>query len=917
MQILMTKLFAPPPRAELVDRPRLLEMLDEGARQGVTLLSAPAGFGKTTLVSAWLAARGDLAAWLSLDVADNDPVRFLAHLVAALQTVAPDVGSGVLAALNAPGPVATERLLTGLVNDVAVVPGDLVLVLDDYHVIEEAAVESAVGFLLGHLPPRLHVVFTTREDPNLGLAGLRASGRLTEVRAADLRFTADEAARFLKSAMAMELSAEDIAALEARTEGWIAGLQLAAISMRGRDDASAFIRAFRGDHRHIVDYLVQEVLLRQPERVRSFLLQTSILGRVHGALCDAVTGQEGNAALLDDLERRNLFLVPLDDRRQWYRYHPLFADMLRSHLMHERIGQVPVLHARASAWYEANGFLADAVRHALASKDQERAARLVESAWRDMHTAFQSAAWLSWADALPEAVVRSRPVLCAGYAWAQLNVGKMEAAEAHLREVETWLDSVGSKGEKPDGYLEPTLDDDPEIRALPGTVASARAYHALAIGAAGASVAHARRALELLPPTDHVGRGIPLGILSLAHWANGDLDEAYRILSDAMAGFRATGNVVAAISGTFGLADILAAQGRLRDGIRLYQDSFRLVATPPAAVLPGMSELHVGLGELLLEQGDVGSAAEHLSAAGDLGGEGVLAGDESRLLAAMARIHSGLGKPELALELLDEADRLKVPNPMPELRPLDALRARIWLDQGRLAEAEAWALARELPDQGDLGYAREFEHLVFARLRIAHHRRDRDDDSVAETLALLERLLGAAEAGGRTGSMIEILTLQAVALAEHGEGRMAAAPLARALELAEPEGYVRVFVDEGPTMQVLLRQFAKRGASWQYARRLLPAFADARLESRGATAVAGRSGRHAAHDVGAPPTDALTEREASVLRLLQSDLSGPEIARELRVSLNTLRTHSKNVYGKLGVNSRRAAVRRAEELGLL
>lgn len=917
-QILTTKLFAPPPRVDLVERPRLLERLDEGGGGQVTLLAAPAGFGKTTLVSAWLSARGRAAAWLSLDAADNDLARFLSHLIAALQTVAPEVGAEALAALSAPGSVPAERLLTTLVNDIAAAPSDFVLVLDDYHVIDAAPVESAVRFLLGHLPPRLQLVFTTREDPNLGFASLRAAGRLTEVRAADLRFTADETAPFLRSVLGVELSADDVAALEARTEGWIAGLQLAALSMRGRDDVSSFVRTFRGDHRFIVDYLVEEVLHRQSERVRGFLLATSVLERLHGALCDAVTGEDGSAALLDELERSNLFLVPLDDRRSWYRFHPLFADMLRSHLQHERASDVPVLHARASAWFEAAGLLPDAVRHALASQDHARSGRLVEAAWRDMNTAFRSAAWLAWADALPDAVVRSRPVLCAGYAWAQLNAGQMEGAETHLQAVEGWLASAEAQGAS-EGQSDPRPEapDDPELRALPGTVASARAYHALATGAAAASIAHARSALDLLPPTDHVGRGVPLGLLSLAHWANGDLDEAYRILSGAMDGFRAMGSIVAAISGTFALADIRVTQGRLQAAGRLYQDSFALVDTVAGEVVPGTAELHVGLGEVLLEQGDHEGAAEHATKAESLGEQGVLAGDEARFRAALARLHARLGDPERALTLLGEAERLRIRNPMPELRPFDALRARVWVDQGRLAEADAWASARGLPDLAELTYLREFEHLVYARLRIALHRQRRDDASLSETLAMLERLLQAAVAGGRTGSAIEILTLQSIAMERDGAGRAALNPLARALELAQAEGYVRVFVEHGPVMQDLLRQLAKRGTTSPYARRLVAAFDAPRRESQGANGAPVRAGNLEVDDLGAEPIDPLTDREASVLRLLQSDLSGPEIARELGVSLSTMRTHTKNVYGKLGVNSRRAAVRRAAELGML
>ena len=381
--ILATKLFIPPPQPKVVLRPRLIERLNEGLRRRLTLISAPAGFGKTTLLSGWLAGCGQPAAWLSLDEGDNDPTRFLAYLVAALQTIAADIGEGVLGALQSPQPPPTGSTLTNLLNEIAAVEDDFVLVLDDYHVVDARAVDDTLAFLLEHLPPQMHLIIATREDPQLPLARLRAKGQLTEVRAADLRFTPSEAAEFLKGVMGLDLSEEDIAALETRTEGWIAGLQLAALSMRGREDVSGFIRAFAGDNRYIVDYLVEEVLQYQPERIRSFLLQTSILDRLSGPLCDTVTGQEeeGNV-LLETLERGNFFVVPLDDKRHWYRYHHLFAEILYAHLMAEQPDLVATLHRRASEWYEQNGSAAEAIRHALAAGDFERAADLIEGQCR-------------------------------------------------------------------------------------------------------------------------------------------------------------------------------------------------------------------------------------------------------------------------------------------------------------------------------------------------------------------------------------------------------------------------------------------------------------------------------------------------------------------------------------------------------
>ncbi len=423
LPLLATKLYLPPPRPRVVRRSRLLERLNAGLHRKLTLISAPAGFGKTTLVSEWVAGCGRPVAWLSLEEGDSDPTRFLTYLVAALQTIAPTVGTGLMGALQSPQPSPAESMLTALLNEITTMPDAFMLVLDDYHLIDARAVDAALSFLLEHLPPQMHLVITTREDPQMPLARLRVQGQLTELRAADLRFTASEAAAFLTEVMCLGLSAADIATLEERTEGWIAGLQLAALSMQGRQDIPGFIRAFAGDNRYIVDYLVEEVLERQPEGVRSFLLQTAILDRLHGSLCDAITGQVDGKVRLEVLERGNFFVVPLDDRRQWYRYHHLFAEVLSAHLRTEQPEQIASLHRRASVWYEQHGSPVDAIRHALAAADFDRAADLIELAWPAMDRSLQSATWRGWVKALPDELVRARPVLCVGYAWALLDGG--------------------------------------------------------------------------------------------------------------------------------------------------------------------------------------------------------------------------------------------------------------------------------------------------------------------------------------------------------------------------------------------------------------------------------------------------------------------------------------------------------------
>ena len=446
--ILATKLYLPPPRPRVVLRPRLIERLNEGLYRKLTLISAPAGFGKTTLVSGWVAGCDRPAAWLSLDEGDNDPIRFLSYLVAALQTIARDIGEGVLGAVQSPHPPPTETILTALLNEIISIEDDFVLVLDDYHVIDARPVDDTLAFLLDHLPPQMHLIIATREDPHLPLSRLRVRGQMSELRAADLRFAASEAGEFLEGVMGLNLSAEDIATLGDRTEGWIAGLQLAALSMRGREDVTGFIRAFAGDNRYIVDYLVEEVLQRQPESIRGFLLQTSILDRLNGPLCDAVTGQQEGNARLEALERGNFFVVPLDDKRQWYRYHHLFAEVLFAHLMQEQPAQIPTLHRRASEWYQHNGLAADAIRHALAAADFARAADLVEMAVPAMRRSRQEATLLGWLKALPDELVHRRPVLSVHYAGTLLQSGQLDGVEDRLRDAERWLDTTAVMSER-------------------------------------------------------------------------------------------------------------------------------------------------------------------------------------------------------------------------------------------------------------------------------------------------------------------------------------------------------------------------------------------------------------------------------------------------------------------------------------
>ena len=582
--LLETKLYVPRSRRGLVPRPRLSERLDRGTASKLMLVSAPAGFGKTTLLAEWLAAGPAApadersAAWLSLDRGDNDPASFWTYLIAALRTVAPGVGESALALLQAPQPPPIETVLTALLNDLGAIAGDIVLVLDDYHVIDARDVQDGMAFLLDHLPPRLHLVIASRADPALPLARLRARGELVEIRAADLRFTPDEAAAYLNEVMGLQLTAQDVAALEGRTEGWIAALQLAALSMQGRDDVAGFIAGFAGDDRYIVDYLVEEVLQRQPDRVQAFLLQTSILDRLSGPLCDAVTGQGGGKAMLEALDRGNLFLVPLDDRRRWYRYHHLFADVLQARLLDEQPDQVPDLHRRASAWYEQNGEPSEAIRHALAAEDFERAADLVELAIPAMRRTRQEATVRGWLEALPDEVVRVRPVLsvalCRGVAGRRRARGRRGPA-AGRRTVAGRNDRLPVRDRQPGRRRwsswtrrnSPPPGDDRGVpcRTGPGSGRCGRHRDGTPGGRSTSS-----------PEDDHLGRGSAAGFLGLASWTSGDLEAAHRAYAECMASLRRAGHISDALGCAIALADIRMAQGRLREAMRTYEQALQL-----------------------------------------------------------------------------------------------------------------------------------------------------------------------------------------------------------------------------------------------------------------------------------------------------------------------------------------------------
>ncbi|RZU11047.1 LuxR family maltose regulon positive regulatory protein [Kribbella rubisoli] len=840
-----TKLYRPRSREGLVHRSRLDERLLRKDGTALTLVSAPAGFGKTTLVSAWAA---DDAAWVSLEESDRDPVTFWTYVLTALDRAAPGIAEDALALLQS-GPAPIETVLAGVLNELSVLPGEIDLVLDDYHLADGLEISRGMTYLLDHLPPQLHLLISTRADPALPLARLRTRGELVEARAADLRFTLEEVHNYFTGT---GLDADAIATLEERTEGWIAALGLAALSLRGRSDASRFIDDFAGDDRYVVDYLVDEVLDRQPEQVRRFLLETCVVDRLTGPLCDAVTGQPGGRAMLESLERQNLFVVPLDDRRQWYRYHHLFADVLRARLLAER-GDVAELHRRAAQWYDDAGDTVAAVHHAVAAGDVDHAADLVELAVPGLRRERQEATIRRWLDDIPDDVVRRRPVLAIGFVGALMASNEFAGVEQRLQDIERQISG--------DEFV---VVDREELERLPSAIETYRAALDLIAGNPTGTIEHAAVAIQLALPGDDLTTSAASALSALASWAGGDIESAHRGYAAAAAGLERAGHIADVLGCSVTLADLEITQGRLRRAQATLERALD-IAGPG---MRGTSDMYVGLSRIAWERNDLDAATDYLRRAEGLGAD--LPQNPYRWRLAMARIREAEGDLDSALELLDAAIKVYVGDFSPNVRPLTAVRARLLIRRGDLSAAQEWA--ESVPDE--LSYLHEYEHVTLARLMMAH-----GEDAVP----LLERLRAAAE--NRTGSLIEILVLQALAARDP-------APLERALALAEPEGYVRVFISEGTSMLQRIRS--------PYARTLLDA--------------AGRPTR-----VSTPQTliDPLSDRELDVLRLLTSELDGPSIARELVVSLNTVRTHTKHIYTKLGVNNRRAAIRRAHQLGLL
>jgi LuxR family maltose regulon positive regulatory protein len=875
--LLTTKLYIPPVRPELVSRQRLIEQLNAGLSRRLMLVSAPAGYGKTTLLSDW-AHRSELrthVAWVSLDKGDNDPVIFWDYFATALKGLQAGAGENASALLRSPQPPPIESVLTTLVNEVSTISDDFTLVLDDYHLIESQSVHSGMSFLLDHLPPQMHLVIATRADPSLPLSRLRGRGAMIEIRADDLRFTLDEATVFLKEVMGLSLTTEDLAALETRTEGWVTGLQMAVLSMQGRKDIPGFIAAFTGSHRYILDYLVEEVFQRQPANVQDFLLKTSILDRLTAPLCDFVTERDDSRDILLALERANLFIVPLDESRQWYRYEHLFADLLQHQLdIVSGVKDVSLLHARASQWHEINSFPADAVRHAIAAQDWKRAATLIHDASDTLLKHGEVITLLGWIQALPDEVTHTHPELCRDYSWALILTGQIDSAESYL------------------GYAEQAAKDAP---TLLGEIIAMQAYIARAQGNDHRTIELSEQALSLLPQNNLEVRCIVALNLGIAQWHSGQLTAAEQALNEANHAGQQSGNDYVRSTALSFLGAIQAARGKLHWGVESCQEAIGSVEQSPVSALS-----HILLGALLYEWNDLKAATDHIQLGIQLS---QLTGNLEIQIGGyrtLARIRQAQDDNSGALEALQKAHQLAHDNNLPLLDQARnaACHVQVALTQGDLDTALHWA--EQVSEDADASSFYPCLNLTQARLLIAQNRRAA---AAKELEVQYERVL---QAGWQYGA-IETLLLQALAAPET---TAALAFLTDALRQAQPEGYIRTFVDKGELLVPLLREAKGQRIAPDYVAKLLTIFE-----------VEGEERRHPrevpAPSASQPLAEPLSERELEVLRLLAAGLSNREIAKRLIISIGTAKTHVHNILSKLNASGRIQAIARAKELDLI
>jgi len=903
--ILVTKLFVPPTRAELVHRPGLIERLNDGLDRKLTLISAPAGFGKSTLVSNWLEniqsnheidGQPIKVAWLSLDEDDNDSVRFLTYFTAALNQIEgleADLGQGALSMLQSPQPPPAETTLISLINEIATIPEKIIFVLDDYHLIDTEPIHQALLFLLENLPPRLHLVIATRQDPPLSLGRLRARDQVTEIRAIDLRFSESEAADFLNQVMGLNLSSGDIAELETRTEGWIAGLQLAAISMQGYDDRAGFIKSFTGGHRLVLDFLIEEVLGQQTDKIQDFLLRTSILNRLNGSLCDALTGQENGQETLETLERANLFIVPLDSERRWYRYHHLFSDLLRQRLKNIYPKLITDFHAKAAVWYEKDGNLSEAIHHAFAANDTLTAIRLIEKGSLAALEQSEFSFILNAVDQLPETAVENAPWLFVYHAWALILMGYVDRVAPKLKDTEWLLDAVSedeNQGHKMQGY----------IVGLKQHLAGWRREYTSIID-------FTNQAKENLPE-NHWIRGYCAMALGTVYWGNGDLKAARETYTEAASVGKSSGNRRVAVMSDLCLGHSLELEGKLQKSAQYFRDSLQRTQQD-GQELPLSAHLHVEFARVLYELNDLETAAHHLQ-------EGIkrcqwLSDNRFEKIGhrIFSRVYLAKGDIRNAYKSIKFGEQTHPSaEPKVDMRGTGYIHIWLFLRQNKIKEMIAWLEENNLNLNNVSHFKTKMTYTMHARALIAVAREYPGEKYLDDALALLAQLLDLADRNGWGNKLIEILALQTLAFDLCGNTDQAMSSLERALTLAEPEGFIRTFIDEGPPMASLLNEALKRDIAPEYVQRLLAAFPVSEPEEDTSTkSQADQSGL----------IEPLSEREIEVLQFLAKGLTNQVVATRLFISLHTVKTHTRNIYNKLGVNNRTQAVDRARTLGIL
>lgn len=903
VNVLKTKLFAPRIRTQTVPRPQLLHKLHESLERKLTLVSAPAGFGKTTLVCDWIRTLSHPVAWLSLDERDNELIQFLSCLMASLQSVYKGFGPNLQEGLQSLQTMGTEAFLTDFCNELMTFNADTILVLDDYHVINNQAVSEALAFLIQHSPEQIHFLITTRIDPLLPLAALRAKQQLLEIRATDLRFTYTETSAFLYEVMGLNLSDEDVRALETKTEGWIAGLQLAAVSMKHHHDVSGFIASFSGSHRFIMDYLMEEVLKQQSEGIQSFLLQTSLLDRLCGPLCDAVltsipgSGQEK----LEYLQQANLFIIPLDDERQWYRYHHLFADLLKQRLSRGNSGMdgTAGLHMRASAWFDNSGLMAEAVYHALEAKDVERAAALIERAWTEMDRSSQSRLWLSWVKRIPDELIRKRPVLSAGYAWALLDSGDMDGCEPRLQDAEGCLSMLEESQEDQGGLHGIVVIDNKAFRSLPATIATARAYRSSAMGDTDGTIRYAKEALALLPSDDNHTRGVIAVMLGLALWSQGELEAACENISAG------TSSDFSEVHTAVLLGKLKTEQGKLSIASRIYESNIESSLALGGHFLVGLPSMYLGLSHISHLRGDYQGTELGLALSLEYAEKAALPNWRYGWFLMKARLLVSQGETDKALDALREAEKHRFRSPMPEPVSLDAFRIRIYLMQGKIQSALQWLEERRWSEE-EISYLNEHLHITMVRILIEEFRHYQRDESLVSARHMLELLYREALKGGRTGSILEILLLKAKIKNSTGHKKSAVESMRDAVLLAEPEGYVQVFAEEGDSIFPLLSHSDVIKTASGFVNKLL-------------SRMAGQNeGVSSNRPQGCPVlAETLTEREREILQLIAQGLSNHEICNRLFLAISTVKGYNQNLFSKLQVKNRTEAVARARELRLI